>query len=138
MIRARFFATIVAAVSTTMVTFDADAQTMNAKQFAEACLTVLAVDEADTFDPISYAQGLEKSEVFNFGYCTGMINGIVNISEFIRGLNAVPYCIPEDATVEDFVRVVTNHVARNPPAEDDSDLVGIVQAFFAAYPCSSN
>ena len=98
---------------------------------------------ADMYESCTHAlNGLNKTGAYDdhrFGVCAGYVAGIVDFHTVVTTVEAIPddmFCLPENITTAQVIRVVTKYLENNP--EKHHDLAGylVVLALRESYPCT--
>lgn len=99
----------------------------------------------DMYESCTHAiNGLNKTGEYDdhrFGVCAGYIAGIVDfhtVATTVESISEDIFCLPENITTAQVIRVVTNYLENNP--EKHHDLAGylVVLALRETYPCQGD
>jgi hypothetical protein len=99
-----------------------------AAELVQKCRNVKILDNADT-NMASFAD-LQACG----SYLQGVVDGI-NVDKLAHPTD-VFFCVPQEVTKEEFVRVVLKYGDDHPEKLHLSSIIFVIQAFSSAFPCS--
>lgn len=72
---------------------------------------------------------------YDSGHCMGVVQGVTDVLVLYRDVLPKKFCIPNDVTYGQGVRIVTKYMLDNPSLLNNHDSVLVLAAYADAYPC---